>query len=93
MQISVIDPFNLVAPVKEVADLNEFDQEPLCGGQMDIKRKSSLPEINLGPGYYAYCDLKWHGNSSNAPSHLRDIRDLGRQICVFQTLKNFLRRG
>ena len=49
----MIDAFNLAAPVKEVADLNGFDQGPLCGGQTNIMRKSTLPELNLGPEYYA----------------------------------------
>ena len=49
----MIDHFNMAAP-----EIAEFDQGPLCGGQRDIMRKTTLPEINLGPGYYAYCDLK-----------------------------------
>ena len=48
----MIDPLILTAPVKEFADLNGFDQGPLCGGQKDIIWNSTQPEINLGPGYY-----------------------------------------
>ena len=83
---------NLAAPVEKVEDLNGFDHGPLCGGQRDIMRKSTLPEINVGLGYYAYCDLKRFENLSSAPSYIRDIKDSGRQICGFQTLKNFKRR-
>ena len=43
----MIVPFILAAPVKEVADLNGFDQGPLGGGQRDIIRKSTRLEINL----------------------------------------------
>ena len=79
----MIDPFNLSAPVKQAADLNGFDQRPLCGEQRDIMWKSTLPEINLGPGYKAYCDLKRYENLSNAALLLRDIKGSCRQICEF----------
>ena len=73
----------MAAPVKEVAGLNGFDQGPLCGGQIDIKRKSTLSKINLGPEIYAYCDLKQYVKLSNAAPLLRDIKDSGWQSCVF----------
>ena len=81
----MIDHFNLTVPVKDAADLNEFNQaqEPLCGGQRDVMRRSTLPEIDLGPGYYEYCDLKQYGNLSNAASLLREVTDSSQQICVF----------
>ena len=79
----MIDPFNLTAPVKEVADFNGFDQGPLCDAQRDIMRKSTLPEINLGPGYYAYCDSNRSGKLSKVASLLRDIKVSGQQICLF----------
>ena len=60
------------------ADLNGFDQGPFCVGQRDIMRKSTLPEINLAPGYYAHCDLKRYGNLFNAALLLRDTKDSGR---------------
>ena len=46
----MIDPFNLAAAFKEVTDLLGIDQGPLCDGQRDIMRKSTLREINLGAG-------------------------------------------
>ena len=79
----------MAAPVKEVANLSRFDKGPICGGQRDIIRKSSRPEINLGQGYYAYCGLKRYGTLTNALSNLRDKKDLGRQACVFYKLKIF----
>ena len=88
----MIDHFNLAASVKEGADPNGFHQGPLCGGQRDIMRRSTLPEINLGPGYYTYCDLKRYGKLSNASSLLRDIKDPGLKICVFYTTKKFERK-
>ena len=65
----MIEHFNLTAPFKEVADLNGFDQGLICGGQKEIMRKSTLPEINLGPGYYACFDLKWYGKYYPMLSH------------------------
>ena len=58
----MIDHCNLAAPVKEVADLNGFDQGPLC----DFMRKSTVHEINLGPEFYAYFDSKRNVNLSIA---------------------------
>ena len=57
----MIDPLNMEAAFKEIVDLHRLDQEPHRVRQVthwDIKRKSSLLELNLGPGYYAHCDLK-----------------------------------
>ena len=39
--------------------------------------ESTLPEIKLGPEYYAHCDLKWFGKLFDAASLLRDIKDSG----------------
>ena len=44
---------NVAGSVKEVVDLNGFNQGPLCGVQSDFMRESTRPEINLGPEYYA----------------------------------------
>ena len=85
----MVDQLSLAPPVKEHSDLNGFDQGLPCDGQRDTIRKSTLPEINLGPGYYAHCDLKRYGNLSNADSLLQDIKDSGRRICVFYTTKIF----
>ena len=41
----------------------------------DFMRKTAQPDINLGPRYYAYCDLNWYGKFSNAASLLWDIND------------------
>ena len=79
----MIDHYNLAVPVEEAADLDRLDQGPHSGGQRDTKWKSTLPEINLGLGYYTYCNLKRYRSLSNAASLLRDIKDSGRQICVF----------
>ena len=89
------DHSNVTEPVKEVADLNRFDQGPLCGGQMDNILKSTVQEINLGPMYYAYHDLKLYKNLSSTASLLRDMKDSGLQICVFYILydKNNSRGG
>ena len=46
-------------------------------------QRPTLTEINLGPGYYAYCVLKGYGNVSNVASALRDIKDSDQQIYVF----------
>ena len=86
-----IDHCNLAAPLKEVAELNWFDQGPLWDGQRDIMLKSTLPERKLRLGYYPYCDLKHYGNLSIAASFLRDIKDWGLQICVFFYDENTLR--
>ena len=67
----------MAAPVKEVADLDGFNQGPHCDGQRDIIRKSTLSEINFGLGYHTYCDLKRCGNLSNAASLLGDIKGFG----------------
>ena len=51
-----IDPFNLEAAFKEVPNLLGLDQGPPYVGQITrwaIRWKSTLPEINLGQGYYA----------------------------------------
>ena len=85
----MIDQLNLEALVKEIAYLNGFDQGPLCDGQRVIMRKSILPEINLGSGYYAQLDLNWCRRLSKAGSLLTDIKDSGIQICVFYTMKIF----
>ena len=72
----MIDLFNLVADFKEVAHLNGLDQGPSCVGKIirwKIMRKSTQPGIILGPVYYAYCDLKRYGKSSNVASLLRNI--------------------
>ena len=78
----MIDYFSLIAQFKEVADLNGFGRGPLYGGPRDIMRKSTLPNLNFGPGYCAYCELKWYGKISKVASLLRDTEDLGVQICV-----------
>ena len=59
----------------------------------NIMLKSIFPEIKLGPGYYAHCDLKWSGKLSNAASLLRDIKNSGLQICVFYTMQSFQEEG
>ena len=66
----MIDHFTLAAQVKEVPDLNGFAQGPFCGGQRDIMLKSTLPEIKLGPGYYAYFVLQRYCNLYNVASLL-----------------------
>ena len=50
-------------------------------------RKTTLLEINLGPGHDANCVINLHGKSSDAVSHLLDIKDSGMQICAFCTTK------
>ena len=54
-----------------------------------ILRKSTLPEIHLGPEYYAHCDLKRSGKLSNAALLLMDIKDSGIQICAIHTMQRF----
>ena len=56
-------------------------------------QKLTLLEINLGPGYYALCDVKRYGNLFNAASLVRDINDSGWPICVFKTLEIFQEEG
>ena len=76
---------NLAAPVKEVADPNGFDQGPLCGGQRDIMRKSTLPEKN-GTGILCIlqfktvwkiiqCCLTSKGHNGFGPGDLRIFYD------------------
>ena len=52
----------------------------------NIIRKSTIPEINFGPGYYAHCYLKRSGKLSNAASDLRDIKDSGLKVSAFYTM-------
>ena len=62
-----IDHFNQAAQFKEVADLNGFEQRHLCGGQRDVMLKSTQPEIILGQGHFAQCEVKRYEKVSIAP--------------------------
>ena len=55
----------------------------------EIMRKLLLPEINLGPGNYTYCDLIRYVKLFNAASILNDIKDSDLQIYAFCTMKIF----
>ena len=59
----MIDPFNFAAAFKEVDNHLGLDQGPPCVKPItrwDVMRKSKLPELVLGSGYYAYCELQWY---------------------------------
>ena len=45
----MIDPLNVAAPVKEVADLNGFDHGLLCDEQIDIIQKNKTKIIYFDP--------------------------------------------
>ena len=56
-------------------------------------RKSTLPEINWGLGYYANFNLKRYGKLSNAASLLRGIKDSACRFAYFIRPRYFKRRG
>ena len=59
------------------------------GTHWNIMRKSTLPQIILGPGYYVLCELIRSGKLSIAAALLRDIWCSGLQICAFYTMQRF----
>ena len=53
----------------------------------NVVQKTTLQEINLGPGYYAYNDLKRCEKISNAAYLLRVIKVSGLENCVFYKMQ------
>ena len=55
------NPLDMVEEFKDVANLRGLHRGLPCVGQItrwDNMRNLTPTEMNLGPGYYAYCDLK-----------------------------------
>ena len=57
---------DLISPdmaLKEVVPRRQRPPWVILRTHCNILRKSTLPEINLRPGYHAHCDLKRLGNN------------------------------
>ena len=70
----MVDPSSPAVTFKAVGPPRQGPPRVGQSTHWSIVRKSTQAEINLGPGYYAHCDLKKSAKLFNAASLLGDIK-------------------